>query len=59
MLNYGSMMMAENFIYYLDDVLHMENEYYVEQIIQNTVCRLKQATGKENIIGVDMGVCLK
>ena len=47
MLNYGSMRWPK-ILYYLDDVLHMENEYYVEtDNIKNTVCRLNRLLVKK------------
>ena len=54
--NYGSMMMAENFIYYFDKACNTRNEYYVEtDDLKNTQARLRNATGMDNIHTVPMG----
>ncbi len=54
--NYGSMMMAENFIHYFNAQSGAENSYYVEtDDIENTQSRLRMATGLESITAVPMG----
>ncbi len=54
--NYGSMMMAENFIHYFEAESNIENTYYIEtDDIDNTQNRLRTATGLESIIAVPMG----
>jgi colanic acid/amylovoran biosynthesis protein len=54
--NYGSMMMAENFIHYFEAESNSQNTYYVEtDDIDNTHSRLEQATGLEGITAVPMG----
>lgn len=51
--NYGSMMMAENFIYYFEKASEMSNKYYIEtDDIENTEARLRAATQIDNIHGV-------
>lgn len=48
--NYGSMMMAENFIHYFDQISGMKNTYHVEtEDPENTLARLKAATGAEQL----------
>ena len=54
--NYGSMMMAENFIHYFEVKSNSENSYFVEtDDIDNTQNRLRTATGLESITAVPMG----
>jgi len=54
--NYGSMMMAENFIYYFDKACNTRNEYYVEtDDLESTRERLRNATGMDNIHTVPTG----
>ncbi|NJD01434.1 MAG: polysaccharide pyruvyl transferase family protein [Ruminiclostridium sp.] len=54
--NYGSMMMAENFIHYFEAQSDSENSYYVEtDDIENTQGRLRSATGLEVITAVPVG----
>jgi polysaccharide pyruvyl transferase WcaK-like protein len=50
--NYGSMMMAENFIYYSEKITKEKNNYYIETNDLKNVERIKQATGIENIFMV-------
>lgn len=54
--NYGSMMMAENFIHYYESQSGIQNNYYVEtDDIENTQKRLRTATGLVSIHAVPMG----
>lgn len=54
--NYGSMMMAENFIHYFDSQSKLQNAYFVEtDDLSNTQRRLRKATGLNNVNVVPMG----
>ena len=58
--NYGSMMMAENFIYYFEKTSNNKNTYFIEtNDIKNTQNRLREATGINNIFGVCENALLK
>ncbi len=48
--NYGSMMMAENFITWLDRVSGEDHRYYVETGALEHVTRLKAATGSTQVV---------
>lgn len=52
--NYGSMMMAENLIYYSEKITGGKSNYYIETSDYNNIERLKQATGLENIYMIKM-----
>lgn len=47
--NYGSMMMAENIITYINKFTNQENEYYTDCNTKEDIERLKQATGCNSI----------
>ena len=51
--NYGSMMMAENFISYL--INHgLRADFYIENTTRDNLIRLKEATSYNNIFGDEM-----
>lgn len=52
--NYGSMMMGENFINYLNKVSPNENVYYIETTDDSNIDRLTQATNFHDIQAVNM-----
>ncbi|NLO75461.1 MAG: polysaccharide pyruvyl transferase family protein [Clostridia bacterium] len=53
-LNYGSMMMGENFINYYNKVSKKKNKYFVETTDEINIKRLVKATGVEQIYPVPM-----
>ncbi|MEK4004782.1 polysaccharide pyruvyl transferase family protein [Paenibacillus sp. FSL H3-0333] len=53
--NYGSMMMGENFISYFNEITKSKNTYYVETENEINVLRLREASGIEEIIKVNLG----
>ncbi len=57
--NYGSMMMAENFIYYSSDCGTAKNKYYVSTNNEVHIERLKDATGIEEIYSVKVNDLFK
>jgi len=57
--NYGSMMMGENFISYLDKISKTKNKYFVETNDNVNTKRLREATGLKNIHSADMDSLFK
>lgn len=52
--NYGSMMMVENVIHYYDNFTKCQNEYFVEMTDMVHQARLIEATGNQNIKGINL-----
>lgn len=57
--NYGSMMMGENFIYYLNSTMGIKNTYYIETQEEININRLREDTGVDEIYSVKMNSLFK